>query len=97
MAAKLSDLADETSGANLQMEGHADVSAQSAMDLWEMEVSDSPPSHLPSWCPAWRPLCSCPNMKYCLEICVTLTEEWGQYPHPLTLGWPSCGGYAVQC
>ena len=52
MAAKLSDLADEMSGANLQMEGHEDVLAQSAKDLWEQEVSDSPASCLPSWSPA---------------------------------------------
>ena len=30
MAAKLSNLADETSGTNLQMEGHADGPSQSA-------------------------------------------------------------------
>ena len=82
MAAKLSDLAEETSGANLQTEGHVDVPAQSAKDLWEQEASDSPPSHLPSWSPAWRPPSSCPNMKYCLEIYVTLTEELGAIPPP---------------
>ena len=43
MAAKLSDLVDEMSEANLQTEGHADVLAQSAKDLWEPEASDSPP------------------------------------------------------
>ena len=47
MAAKSGDLADETSGANLQIEGHADALAQSGKDLQELEVSDSPPSHLP--------------------------------------------------
>ena len=87
MAAKLSNLVDETSGANLQMEGHADVLAQSVKDLWELEASDSPPSHSPSWSLARRLPSSCPNMKYCLEICVTLSEELGAIPHPLNLGW----------
>ena len=82
MAAKLSDLVDETSGANFQMEGHKDVPAQSAKDLWELEASDSPPSHLLSWSPAWRPLSSCPNTKYCLDICVTLMEELEAIPPP---------------
>ena len=82
MAAKSSDLVDEMSGANLQMEGHNDVPAQSAKDLWELEALDSPPSHSPSWSPAQRPLSSCPNMKYCLDICVTLMEELGAIPPP---------------
>ena len=51
MAAKLSNLVDETSGVNLQREGHADVPSQSAKDLWEPEVLDSYSSHLPSWSP----------------------------------------------
>ena len=55
MAAKLSDLVDETSGANLQMEGHADVLAQSVKDLQEPEALDSPPFHLQIWSPAQRP------------------------------------------
>ena len=49
MATTLSDLVDETSGANLQTEGHMDVPPQSAKDLWEPEASDSSPSHLSSW------------------------------------------------
>ena len=49
MAAKLSDLVDETSGANLQMEAHADMPSQSAKDLQELEASGSSPSHLLSW------------------------------------------------
>ena len=52
MTAKSSDLVVETSGANLQMEGHKDVPAQNAKDLWEPEALDSSPSHLPSWSPA---------------------------------------------
>ena len=82
MAAKLSDLADEMSGTNLQMEDHKDVPAQSAKDLWEPEVLDSPPSCLPSLSPAQRPLSSHPNMKYCLDIHVTLMEELGVIPPP---------------
>ena len=42
MAAKLSDLVDETSGANLQMEGHVDVLTQGTKDLWEPEALDRP-------------------------------------------------------
>ena len=68
MAAKSSDLIDKTSGANLQMESHTDVLAQSAKDLWQLEALDSPPSHFPSWSPAQRLLSSHPNTKYCLEI-----------------------------
>ena len=49
MAAKLSNLVDEMSGANLQMEGHMDVPTQSAKDLWELEALDGSPSHSPSW------------------------------------------------
>ena len=82
MAAKSSDLADEMSGANLQKEGHADVPAQSAKDLWELEASDSPLSCSPSWSLAQRLLSSHPNMKYCLDICVTLAEELGVIPPP---------------
>ena len=88
MTAKLSDLVDETSGANLQMEGHMDMPPQSAKDLQEPEALDSSPSHLLSWSLAWRPPSSCPNMKHCLEICVTLTEELGAVPHTLILGQP---------
>ena len=49
MAAKLSDLIDEVSGANLQMDGHAKVQAQSAKDQQELEAEDSSPSHSLSW------------------------------------------------
>ena len=82
MAAKLSDLVVETSGANLQMEYHADVPPQSAKDLQESEALGSSFSHLPSWSPARRPPSSHPNTKPCLEICVTLTEELGAVPPP---------------
>ena len=82
MAAKSSDLGDETSEVSLQMEGHADVPPQSAKDLWELEVLDSSPSHLASWSLAQRLPSSHLNMKHCLEICVTLTEELGAVSQP---------------
>ena len=77
MAAKSSNLLDKTSGANLQTDGHVDVPTQSAKDLQEPEEEDSSPSHSPSWSPVQRPMSSCPNIKYCLEIQVTLAEELG--------------------
>ena len=82
MATKSSDLVYETSGANLQTEGHVDVPPQSAKDLQELEASDSSHFHSPSWSPARRPPSSCPNTKHCLEIHVTLTEELGAVPLP---------------
>ena len=82
MAAKSSDLGNRTSEVNSQMEGPTDVPSQSAKDLWESEATGSSPSNLPSWSPARRPLSSCPNMKHCLEIHVTLTEELGAVPPP---------------
>ena len=82
MAVKSSDLVDETSGANLQMEGHMNVLTQSAKDLWEPEALANSPSHSPSWSLAQRLLSSCPNMKYCLEMHVTLMEELGAVPPP---------------
>ena len=59
-----------------------EVPTQSAKDQWEPEEEDSSPSHLPSWSPAWGPPSGCLNMKYCLEIQVTLTEELGAIPPP---------------
>ena len=82
VAAKLSNLGDRMSGANLQMEGHTDMPSQSAKDLGEPGASGSSPSHVPSWSPARRSLSSCPNIRYCLEIHVTLTEELGAVPPP---------------
>ena len=77
MAAKLRDLGDRISGANLQMEGHMDVPSQSAEDQWELEASGSSPSHSPSWSLARRLPSGHPNTRYCLEIYVTLMEELG--------------------
>ena len=80
MAAKSSDLGNRISGANLQMEGNADMPSQSAKELWHSEASDSSPSHPSSWSPAMRPQSSHPNTRHCLEIQVTLTEELGAVP-----------------
>ena len=68
MAAKSSNLVDGMSGANLQVDGHVEVPAQSAKDLQEPEEEDSSPYHSPSSSPAQRLPSSCLNMKYCLEI-----------------------------
>ena len=82
MAAKSSDLGNRTSGANPQMKGPTDVPSQSAKDLWESEPLGSSPSHLPSWFLARRLPSSCHNMKHCLEVHMTLTEELGAVPPP---------------
>ena len=86
MAAKSSDLEDRTSGANLQMEGHADVPSQSAKDLRESGALDSSPSHSLSWSPVRRPPSNHPYTRHCLEIHVTLTKELGAVP-PLSHAW----------
>ena len=82
MAAKLNDLGNRTSGASLQKKGHTDVPSQSAKDRWESGASGSSPSHLPSWSPDRRPPSSHPNIRYCLEIHVTLTKELGAVSPP---------------
>ena len=71
LAAKSSDLEHRTSGANLQMEGHADMPKEPR----ESGALGSSPSCFPSWSPARRPLSNYPNTRHCLEIHVTLTEE----------------------
>ena len=43
MAAKLSDLGDKTSEANLQVDGQAEKPAQGAVDQQEMEEKDGSP------------------------------------------------------
>ena len=68
MAAKLSDLVDKTSEANLQADGQVDKPAQGAADLWETEEEDSSPHHSPAWSPVQRLLLGHLNMKHCLEI-----------------------------
>ena len=82
MAAKLSDLVEEMSGASLQVDGQVEEPTQCAKDLQESEEDDSSPSHSPLWSPAQRPPSNHPNMKYCLEIQLTLTEELGAIPQP---------------
>ena len=82
MAAKLSNLGDRTSGASLQMEGYVDMPSQSAKDQQELEASGSSPSHLPSWSLARRLPSSHPNIRWCLQIHVTLTKELGAVPPP---------------
>ena len=86
MATRSSDLEDQMSGANLQMEGHVDMSSQSWKDPKEMGAFSSPPSHSPSWSLARRLPPSCPNTRYCLGIHVTLMEETGAVP-PLPHAW----------
>ena len=68
MAAKLSDLSDKMSEANLQVDGQAEKPAQGAADWQEMEEEDSSPHNLPTWSPVQRPPLGCLNMKHCLEI-----------------------------
>ena len=43
MAAKLSDLVDKTSEANLQVDGQTKKPGQGAANLWETEEEDSSP------------------------------------------------------
>ena len=88
MAAKLSNLVDEMSEANLQVDGQAEKPAQGVANLQEMEEEAISPLCLPMWSPVQRPPIGCLNMKHCLEIWVTLTDELGDIPHhPLILGW----------
>ena len=82
MAAKSSDLVEEMSEANLQVDGKAEKPAQGAADLWEMEEEDSSPLHSLMWSPVQRPLLGHLYMKHCLEISVTLTDELGDVPPP---------------
>ena len=82
MAAKSSDLVDKTSEANLQLDGQVEKPAQGVVDLQEMEEEDNSPLHSLMWSPAQRLLLGCPNMKHCLEVQVTLTEELGDMPPP---------------
>ena len=82
MATKSSDLAEEVSVASIQADGQVEEPTQSAKDLQESEEDDCSPSHSLLWSPARRPLSGHPNMKYCLEIQVTLTEELGSIPSP---------------
>ena len=82
MATKSSDLVDKISEANLQVDGQVEKPTQGVADLWEMEEEDSSPPCLPMQSPAQRLPLGHPNMKHCLEIQVTLTEELGDMPPP---------------
>ena len=70
------------SEANLQTNGQAEKPAQGAADQWEMEEGDSSPHDSPMCSPVQRPPLGCLNMKHCLEIQVTLTDELGDVCPP---------------
>ena len=67
IAAKLSDLSDKTSEANLQEDGQMEKPAQGAVDQWEMEEEDSSPHHSLTWSPVQRLPLGCLNMKTLLR------------------------------
>ena len=68
MAAKLSDLGDKMSEANLQADGQVEKPAQGAADWQETEEEDSSPPNSLTWSPVQRLLLGHLNMKHCLEI-----------------------------
>ena len=68
LAAKLSDLSDKMSEANLQVDGQAEKPAQGAADQQEMEEEDGSPPNLLMWSPVQRLPLGCLNIKHCLEI-----------------------------
>ena len=82
MAAKLSDLGDKKSEANIQADCQAEMPAQEAVDQWEMDEEDGMPPNSPTWSPVQRLSLGCLNKKQCLEIWVTLTDELGDAPPP---------------
>ena len=86
MATRSSDLEDQMSGANPQMEGHVYMPSKSQKDPKEMGASDSSLSCLPSQSLARRLSPSHPNTRHCLVIHVTLTKEVGAVP-PLPHAW----------
>ena len=94
MAAKLSNVSDKMSEANLQVEGQVEKPAQGAADQQEMEEEDSSPHNLPMWSSVQRLLLGCLNMKHSLEIQVILTYELGDMPPTYMLGqlqwWRIC-------
>ena len=96
MAAKLSDLVDKMSEANLWADGQVEKPAQGVADLWEMEEEDSSPLWLPMWSPTQRPPLGCLNMKYCLEIQVTNRRIGGHAPTLSFLDAPIGRRYAVR-
>ena len=67
MAAKLSDLGDKTSEANLQADGQVEKPAQGAVDQWEMEEEDGSPPNSLTWSPVQRPAIRPPQYKTLLR------------------------------
>ena len=86
MATKSSDLDNQISGANLQVEGHTLTSPSGQKGLEETGASGSATSHSPSQSPERQLLPGHPETWYCLGIHVTLTEERGAVPPP-PHGW----------
>ena len=82
MAAKLSNLGDKMSEANLLVDGQAERPAQGAVDRQEMEEEDGSLPNSPMWSPVQRPPLGHLNTKHGLEIRVTLTDELGDVPPP---------------
>ena len=80
MTAKMSDRGDNITEANLQADGLREELAQRAAERQEMEEEESSPHNSPMWSPVQRPPTGCLNMKYCLSIQVTLTDELGDLP-----------------
>ena len=95
MAAKLSDLVDETSGANLQMEGHVDIPHQSAKDLQESEALGSSPSCLLSWSLSRRLPSSHPNQNIVRDTCDIDRKIRGSAPTLLFLDGTPHGRHAA--
>ena len=82
MAAKPSNLDDQTSGANLQTEGQTPLPSRGQKDPEQMGALGSAPSHLPSLSLARNPSPSHLNTRHCLGIYITLTKETGAAPPP---------------
>ena len=95
MAAKSSDLVEEISGANLQMEGYVDVPTQSAKDLWELEaLDDSPP--LTILVPGPKAAVQLPYYEILLgDTCDFDGRIGGSTPTLSLLNGPPCRRYAV--
>ena len=72
MAAKLSDLSDKTSEANLQVDGQAEKPAQGAVDWQETEEEDSSPHDSLTWVP-------CPEAAIRVPQCETLLGNMSDF------------------
>ena len=81
-ATKSSDIGDQMSGANLQMEGHPPTLPGGRKSPEDMGTSGSTPSWSPSWLPKRSPSHSPPGTWYCLGIHITLTNEIAPEPPP---------------